>query len=74
MNVPHGFIEATCLNDGKRCIVRTDLIGSVYEYGPTKKDYGVKPAHTEICYEGNKSVDVVESYDEVLDKMYMSEL
>ena len=48
MNVPQGFIEVTCLNDGKRCIVRTDLIGAVYEYGPTKKDYGVMPAHTEI--------------------------
>ncbi len=74
MNVPQGFIEVTCLNDGKRCLVRTDLIGAVYEYGPTKKDYGVKPAHTEICYEDNKSVDMVESYDEVCDKMYMSEL
>lgn len=71
---PKDFIEVTCLNDGKRCLVRTDLISAVYEYGPTKKDYGVKPAHTEICYEDNKSVDVVESYDEVCDKMYMSEL
>lgn len=73
-NIPHGFIEMTCLKDGKRCIIRSDLIGAVYENGPTKEDFGVKPAHTEVCYESNKTVEVVESYDEVLEKMYYSEL
>lgn len=62
---PKDFIEVTCLNDGKKCLIRADLISSVYEYGDEKKDYGIKPAHVEICYDDNKSVDVIETFEEV---------
>lgn len=72
--VPNDFIEVTCLDDGKRALIRTDLIEAVYEYGERKVAYGVKPAHTEICYADNKQVDCIESYDEIANQIWKSEL
>lgn len=63
--IPKDFIEVTCLCDGKKALVRVDSIVAVYEYGEEKKDYGVKPAHVEIDYDDNKSLDVSESFDDV---------
>lgn len=74
MNVPQGFIEVTCLNDGLKVLIRTDLISAVYEEGAKDVPYGQKPAHTCIDYDDNKSVDVIETIEEVADKMYLSEL
>ena len=73
-NVPQGFIEVTCLNDGKRALIRTELICAVYEYGAQDINYGHKPAHTCIDYDDNKSVDVAEDIETVAEKMYFSEL
>lgn len=72
--VPSGFIEITCLDDGKRALIRTDLIEAIYEYGERKVDYGVKPAHVQICYGDNKQVDCIESYDEIANQIWKSEL
>ena len=72
--IPNEFIEVTCLNDGKKALIRIDLIDAVYEYGATQKDYGIKPAHTEICYDSNKSCDCVETYEEVCNMMWRAEL
>jgi len=73
-NIPQGFIEVHCLNDGKRALIRTDLISAVYEEGEKHEPYGVKPAHTDICYDDNKSVDVIEDIETIADKMVLSEL
>ena len=73
--IPKEFIEVTCLNDGKKALIRVDLIDAVYEYGPEKKDWGgVKPAHTEICYDDNKTIDVVETFEEVSTMIWNAEL
>ena len=73
--VPREFIEVTCLNDGKKALIRVDLIDAVYEYGPERKDYGaVKPAHVEICYDDNKSIDVTETFEEVSHMIWNAEL
>jgi hypothetical protein len=46
----------------------------VESYKEEKGEYGaVKPAHTEIFY-GGHSLDVVESYEEVMDMIWKSEL
>lgn len=71
---PKDFIEVTCLSDGKKALIRVDLISAVYEYGDTKKDYGIMPAHVEICYEDNKSIDVSESFEEVSTMIWNAEL
>lgn len=74
MNIPQGFIEVTCLSDGKKVLIRTDMISAVYEEGQSRNSYGIKPAHCEICYDDNKSVDVIEDIETIADKMYFSEL
>lgn len=71
--VPKDFIEVTCLNDGKKALIRTDLITAVYEYGEGKNNYGIKPAHVEIDY-SDKSIDVLESFEEVSTKIWNAEL
>ena len=73
--VPKDFIEVTCLNDGMKALIRTDLISAVYEYGDEQKDFGaVKPAHVEICYDDNKSIDVTETFEEVSHMIWNAEL
>ena len=43
-------------------------------YNEEKGEYGaVKPAHTEIFYSGH-SLDVVESYEEVMNMIWNAEL
>lgn len=75
IEVPSGYIVATCLNDHKRVLIQTSLVEAVYEYGAKKQEYGgTKPAHTQICYSDNKAVEVCESFDEILDKMLLSDL
>lgn len=47
---------------------------AVEAYNEEKGEYGaVKPAHTEIFYSGH-SLEVVESYEEVMDMIWKSEL
>ena len=74
MMIPTGFIEVTSLIDGKRFLIRVDSIDAVYENDPKSEKYGgKKPACTTVVY-GNCDVDIAESYDEVLQMMWKSDL
>ncbi len=70
---PSGFIEVTCVSDGRKCLIRVDSIEALYECGEEVFSYGTKPAHTEIVY-SNQSVDVAESYEDVKDMMWKADL
>lgn len=68
------FIEVHALIDGCVCAIRSECIESVESYNEEKGEYGaVKPAHTEINY-GGHSLDVVESYEEVMNMIWNAEL
>ena len=68
-----GFIEVTCISDGEKMIIRTDSIVAVYANSETNLSWGVKPRYTTIEYSGN-SIDVIEDYEEVKNKMWRSDL
>ena len=68
-----GFIEVTCISDGEKMIIRTDSIVAVYANPETNLSWGVKPRYTTIEYSGN-SIDVIEDYEEVKNKMWRSDL
>lgn len=68
------FIEVHALIDGCVCAIRSDCIESVEAYNEEKGEYGaVKPAHTDINYSGH-CLSVVESYEEVMNMIWKSEL
>lgn len=68
------FIEVHALVDGCICAIRSDCIESVEAYNEAKVLYGaLKPAHTEIYYSGH-SLEVVESYEEVMNMIWNAEL
>ena len=68
------FIEVHALIDGCVCAIRSECIESVESYKEEKGEYGaVKPAHTEIYYSGH-CLEVVESYDEVMNMIWKAEL
>ena len=68
------FIEVHALVDGCICAIRSECIESVESYKEEKGECGaVKPAHTEINYSGH-SLDVVESYEEVMNMIWNAEL
>ncbi len=68
-----GFIEVTALSDGEKLSIRTDSIEAVYANPETKLSWGVKPRFTTIEYSGH-SIDVVEDYEEVKNKMWRADL
>lgn len=68
-----GFIEVTCISDGEKVIIRTDSIEAVYANPETKLSWGVKPRYTTIEYSGH-SIDIIEDYEEVKNKMWRSDL
>lgn len=67
------FIEVTCLLDGEKALIRTECIEAIYDNPETQLSWGVKPRFTTIEY-GGHSIDVVESYEEVKNKMWRAEL
>ena len=68
------FIEVHALIDGCICAIRSECIESVESYNEEKGAYGaIKPAHTEIYYSGH-SLEVVESYEEVMNMIWNAEL
>ncbi len=68
------FIEVHALVDGCICAIRSECIESVGSYNEERGVCGaVKPAHTEINYSGH-SLDVVESYEEVMNMIWKAEL
>lgn len=69
------YIHVTSIVDGKRAAIRAANISAVYENDGEKQKYGgYKPPFTTIDYDGNGSVDVAESFDEVCDMIYRAEL
>lgn len=68
-----GFIEVTALSDGEKLSIRTDSIEAVYANPETHLSWGVKPRFTTIEYSGH-SIDVIEDYEEVKNKMWRADL
>ncbi len=67
------FIEVTALYDGKKAAIRVACIDSVIDNSEQKMEYGVKPACRTINY-GGYSIDVIDSYDDICEKIYQAEL
>lgn len=68
-----GFIEVTALSDGEKLSIRTGSIEAVYANPETHLSWGVKPRFSTIEYSGH-SIDVVEDYEEVKNKMWRADL
>lgn len=66
------FIEVTSLYDGRKAVIRAESIEAVLDNSEERDGYGMKPAHRRIIF-GVESLDVVESFDEILDMMWDAE-
>lgn len=67
------FIEVTSIYDGRKSLIRASCIDAVHDYGEEKVDFGVKPSHREVVFNGC-GLDVVESLDEISEMIYGAEL
>ena len=68
-----GFIEVTALYDGRKALLRADCISAVLDNGEERVDYGVKPECRTIHFSGT-TLDVIESYDDIIDMIWKAEL
>lgn len=67
------FIEVTCLYDRKKAFIRTACIEAVLDCAAEKDGCGIKYDHRIINYSG-RSLDVIESLEEICNMIYKSEL
>lgn len=67
------FIEVTSIHDGRKACIRAACITSVVDNGETQEDFGTKPEHRRINFDG-QYFDAVESYDDINDMIYNAEL
>lgn len=73
MSILKEFIEVTSIYDGKKAVIRASCIDSVIDNAASKEDFGVKPAHRTIIYNG-AHFDCIEEYDEICEMIYRAEL
>lgn len=73
MNKPKEFIEVTAQYDGCKALIRASLIESVTDNAEDRNGESVKFASRTIFYAG-RSINVTESLDEVMDKIWEAEL
>lgn len=73
MRIPKGFIELCAQYDKKPLIVRTDLIESVSDNAEVRDGETIQLACRTVNY-GGRSVHVTDSYEDILNKMYLSDL
>ena len=75
MPLSHDFIEVTALVDGRKASIRAEVIDAVLDNADEVNDFGrvVRPECRTINYSGH-SLDVVESYDEIMNMIWNAEL
>lgn len=73
--IPSGFIEVTALVDGRKACIRAECIESVLDNAEERNEYGLvsKPECRTVNYSGHY-IDVVESYDDILNMIWNAEL
>jgi hypothetical protein len=67
------FIEVTAQYDGKKAIIRVACIEGVTDNAEQKNGETISMASRTIYYAG-RSINVIESYDELLDMIWNAEL
>ena len=67
------FIEVTAQYDGKKAIIRVACIEGVTDNAEQKDGETIRLASRTIFYAG-RSINVIESYDELLDMIWNAEL
>jgi hypothetical protein len=72
MNIPKDFIEVTSIYDGKKSVIRSESIEAVHDNDAENVDFGVKPAHRTIVYNG-RALDVIESLEDICNMIYKAE-
>ena len=75
MPLSHEFIEVTALFDGRKASIRVESIESVLDNAKEVNEYGlvVKPECRTVNYSGH-TLDVTESYDEIMHMIWNAEL
>lgn len=67
------FIEVTAQYDGKKAIIRAATIEAVTDNAEDKNGESIRLACRTIFYAG-QTINVIESYDEIVDMIYQAEL
>ena len=70
---PKEFIEVTSVCDNKRAAIRAVCINCITENEETDEEEGITVDYRTIDYDGG-SIDVIESYEEIMAKIYKAEL
>ena len=71
--IPKDFIEVTAQFDGKKAIIRAACIESVTDNAEQKDGETIRLASRTIHYAG-RSINVLESYEDIVDMIWNAEL
>lgn len=71
--IPKDFIEVTAQFDGKKAIIRAACIESVTDNAEQKDGETIRLASRTIHY-GGRSINVLESYEDIVDMIWNAEL
>lgn len=71
---PSGFIEVHALCDGKIASIRADCVDAVFDNDAQNVDGATKPPCRSILFSGGRSIDVTESYEEIMNMIWNAEL
>ena len=76
MPIPKDFIEVHAQFDGKPASIRSESIDAVIDNDAyqSKDSNEKRPACVTVCYGGGRSLDVTESYAEIMDMIWNAEL
>ena len=69
----HEFIEVTAQYDGRKVCIRAASIESVMDNAEDVNGEGIKFESRTINYAGH-SINVIESYDEIIDMIFKAEM
>ena len=67
------FIEVTAQYDGRKAAIRAELIESVTDNAEQSDGETIRMECRTVNYSG-RSINVIESYDEIMDMIYKAEL
>ena len=73
MVLPKEFIEVTAQYDGKKAAIRSTCIEGVSDNAEDRNGESVRFSCRTVYYSG-RSIDVTESYEEIMEKIYSAEL
>ena len=76
MPLSKDFIEVHALVDGKVASIRAESIDAVLDNSELKNEYGYveKPECRTIDYAGGRSLDVKETYEDIMNMIWNAEL